>query len=363
MKRIYGLLCSTAMLAAIAAAPASAQDTQHKWRMTSHVPETSIIWDFYISNVAKRITDLTDGEIEVTPYPAGVIAPPFEAVSAVQDGTADALNIPLIYLVNQDPANGILGALPGGMSAETLFHWMYKGGGKELLAEFHEATLGIHSLPCGIGASELFGHAHKPIRTAEDLKGIKFRTSGPMADVLQEYFDAAPTVVPGSEVYTMLERAGIDIAEWSGPADNLGMGFHEVAEYIMYPGPQVNAFFHFFAVSKDTWDGLPDRLKYKVEAACQLASVDGLLSFDAADIEAWKKIKQGKNQLVRIDDSLIAAFRDAARAWSMKRAEEQKAQGNEWTEKIANAYWDFYDNWRQNTEYRYIDTPESATGN
>ena len=95
----------------------NAQAAKIKWRMTTHIPKTLSIWDHYIMNVVNRVTQLTDGEIEITPYEGGVIAPAFKAVDAVLDGTADAVNMPLIYLVNRDPANGIFGAVPGGMAA------------------------------------------------------------------------------------------------------------------------------------------------------------------------------------------------------------------------------------------------------
>ena len=111
----------------------------------------------------------------------------------------------------------------------------------------------------------------------EHVKGLKFRTAGAFAEILSEYFDAAPTVVPGSEVYAMMERQAIDATEWSGPSENQIAGLQETARYIMYPGPQTNAFFMEFAVKQETWDALPEDLQAKIEAAAQLATKQRVL--------------------------------------------------------------------------------------
>src|SRR3546814_11277400 len=101
------------------------------------------------------------------------------------------------------------------MPPEMLMHWLYNGGGQALLAEHRRATMKMHSMVVGIGPAEIW-HAHKPIRTVEDLRGVKFRASGAWAAILNEKFGAAATTVAGSEVYNMLERHGVDAVEGSG---------------------------------------------------------------------------------------------------------------------------------------------------
>jgi len=78
----------------------------------------------------------------------------------------------------------------------------------------------------------------RELRKVEDLKGLKYRTLGNNAAIVKEAFGASPTVVPGSELYGMLDKRAIDLMEYATPADNLDMGFHEVAKYIIYPGLQ-----------------------------------------------------------------------------------------------------------------------------
>jgi TRAP-type mannitol/chloroaromatic compound transport system substrate-binding protein len=326
-----------------------------EWRMTTIVPETSAFYQLFALPLVERVRQLTDGRVEITPYPAGVIAPSFSAHDAVADGTADAVQAPPVHLVSRDPTNALLGTIPGGMGPSALLHWHFQAGGKELLAEHRRATMGLHSLVAGLAGTELLGHAHVPIRTAEDLRGVRFRTIGAFADVLEQDFGAAPTVVPGSEVYSMMERRAIDAAEWSGPAENMIAGLQETARYIMYPGPQTNAWIMEFAVKAETWDALSPELQSKIEAAATLATLDSMLAFEAADIEAWGQLKAGNNEIVRLDDELIAQMREAGRRWAHARADEEDAKGNPFMRRATESYFGFLDNWLENADFRHID--------
>ena len=94
----------------------------------------------------------------------------------------------------------------------------------------------LHSLIIGVGTSEVLAHANKPIRKIEDFANLKYRTSGAWAGVLKDYLKGVPTVVPPGEIYTLLQRKGVDAVEWATPGSNLSEGFHEVAPYLIVPG-------------------------------------------------------------------------------------------------------------------------------
>ena len=346
------------------ATPASAQE--HTIRLTQAFPETSAFYQLFALPFAERVNQLTDGRVEIEPYPAGVIAPSFEAYDAVEDGLADAVQSSSVYIVNRDPVNALFSVIPGGMGPQALYQWMWYNGGKELLADHRRATMDMHSIPCGMGATELFGHSHRKLQTLEDFQGLKFRTAGSFADILSE-MGAAPTVVPGSEVYTMLERKAIDATEWGSPSENIKAGLHETAPYIIYPGVHTNAFFQEFAIRLDAWEEIPEDLQQKIEAACQLSSMDTLVEFDRLDREAWTQMKQGENEIVRLDDEVVERIRELGREWVYARAEERAAEGDDWTQKVADSYFAFYEDWMNNTEFRAVDHSDEliapASGN
>jgi TRAP-type mannitol/chloroaromatic compound transport system substrate-binding protein len=353
---LQGLGLGTAALAAStmqAAGPASAQQPI-KWRVNHFSGETSMFYTLTILPFIERVKQITGGRLELQPFPGGVIAPPLQAYKAVEDGLADAGHMTPLYIVNRDPVNSFYGGHPGGMPPEMLMHWLYNGGGQDLLTAHRRATMGMHSITVSIGPAEIW-HSHKIIKSAADLKGLKFRAAGAWAQILNEYFGAAATTVAGSEVYTMLERKGVDVVEWSGPAENLKTGLQNAAPYIIVPGPHANAFMFELIVPTAKWDAVPDDLKAQINAAAKLATLDTLIAWTMADIEAMKAIKAGKAQIIACDPSLIKDVREAGRSWAMKRVAEQEAKGNPWMKRVTESYYGFYDNWLENASYRALD--------
>ncbi len=336
-----------------ASTPADAQQPI-RWRVNHFSGETSMFYTLTILPFIERIKQICGNRIVLQPFPGGVISPPLEAYKAVEDGLADAGHMTPLYIVNRDPVSSFFAGHPGGMPPEMMMHWMFKGGGKELLAAHRRETMGMHSIPVSMGPAEIW-HAHKPIKVAADLKGLKFRAAGAWAQILNEYFGAAATTVAGSEVYTMLERKGVDVVEWSGPAENLKTGLHNAAPYIIVPGAHANNFTFEFIVPVAKWDALPADLKVQIEAAGQLATLDTLIAWTLEDMEAMKAIRKSKAQIVEADPSLVTDIREAGRKWAQKRAAEQEAKGNTWMKRVMESYYGFYDNWLQNAAYRAID--------
>jgi len=343
-----------ALTAAALAVPSVARAQQAvRWRVTTAVPEGSMFYEMAAPFV-KRVNQMTGGRVQIQTFPAGVIAPALEAYKAVEDRLADAGHLTPLYVVNRDPANAFYGGHPGGMPPEMMMHWLYNGGGQALLAEHRRATMKMHSMVVGIGPAEIW-HGHKPIRTAADLKGVKFRASGAWAAILNEKFGAAATTVAGSEVYPMLERKGVDVVEWSGPAENLKMGLQNAAPYIMVPGPHTNAFAFEFMVPIATWDPLPNDVKELVEAAAKLSTLEILMDWTMKDVEAMKKIRTGKAQIIEVDPSLTKDIREAGREWAKERAKERTAKGDPWMQRVSDSYYGFYDSWLANASYRTLD--------
>src|SRR5690606_4962265 len=195
MKKAFRALAAATVLACAAGTSFAAEVT---WRVPTSVPEGSPFYQNFLERFASNLKTLTSGRVEIQPFGAGVIVPALKVFDAVKDGVVEAGHSASSYLVNQDPVNAIFSGFPGGMGPDAYKAWLYEGGGKEKL-ETMRAKEGLKTMIVGIGSSEIMAHANKPIRGAEDLKGLKYRTSGPWAEVMRDYFGAVPTVVPPGE--------------------------------------------------------------------------------------------------------------------------------------------------------------------
>ncbi len=335
MKR--ALAATLAATLGIASLATSASAQEYEWRLTHFANKTSDFFVVMTQPFLDRVDQFLGDQIAITAFGGGELAPGFKAYEAVQDGIADMAHTTPLYVVNANFANSFVGTQPGGMSADGMVYWFYEAGGQELLTEFKRETMGLHTLIAGCNTSEIW-LSHKPLQTVEDLKGVKFRTAGAWATLLKEKFEAAPVVVPGTDVYTMFERGGVDAIEWAGVAEDLKMGFDGIAEYATVPAPHSRGGCFELAWPADYWDTLPEDLRGKIAGLAKLATLDTLLTWKRQEIEALDKLKETDLTIVEPSPELTMAVYTAAKELTYKLAEEQ-ADSNPWLKKLADSYY------------------------
>ncbi|UWQ78746.1 TRAP transporter substrate-binding protein DctP [Leisingera sp. S132] len=329
-----------------------------EWKMTAAVGEGSFLYQNFMERFAGNVETLTQGRVEIQPFGAGVLVPAFKAHEAVQEGIVEAGHSTPSYLVNQDPTNAIFASFPGGMSPEATLHWIYEGGGEKMLQDFRREEMGLHSLVVGIGTSEIMAHSNVEIKTVEDLKGVKYRTSGAFAAVMKDDFGGVPTVVPGNEIYTLLQRKGVDAIEWSTPGANFSEGFHEVAPYMIMPGVHQPSFLWEVFVKAETWDALPADLQGLIEASARLSTYEGYTRFGDADIKAMADYRKTKVQMVQMEHAESEKLREAGRNWARARAAELSEGGNARMQEVLDSYLAYQASWAENSVYLVRDAAE-----
>ncbi|GAB5374399.1 MAG: hypothetical protein AcusKO_08610 [Acuticoccus sp.] len=345
------------MAVGLSAGLATAAD--YEFRMATIDVETGV----YYTNIAKPFADLvnelTGGRVEIDPLPAGTVGNIFKLHEALEDGLVDMVNWPTSFLGTADPTNAMILGFPTGLGTDSLHAWLYQGGGQDLLTQHRAETMGVHSIVLGSGPSEWFAHSHKKIETVDDLAGAKYRTLGNWAAVVKSEFDAAPTTVPGSEVYSMLEKKGIDLAEYSMPSENFARGYHEVTPYVIYPGIHAPAWAFELMVNQDVWDDMPDDIKLAIEVAAKLVTYQSMDAITNADLDAVAAIEaraaEGKNEMIRLSDEFQKAAREGARKWAAEASAEAEADGNPWPKKVSESIFSFQDRFIDGSKYLVVD--------
>src|SRR5687767_16039958 len=118
-----------------------------RWQSTW--PQKDIFHE-YALDYAKKVNDMTGGDLKIEVLPAGAVVPAFGLLEAVSKGTLDGGHGVLVYHYGKQNALALWGSGPGyAMDANMLLAWHKYGGGKELLAKIYES----------IGANEI-GRAH-----------------------------------------------------------------------------------------------------------------------------------------------------------------------------------------------------------
>jgi TRAP-type mannitol/chloroaromatic compound transport system substrate-binding protein len=270
------LVLSGAAVAATAAlsAPAVVKAGPTNLRFQSTWPSKDIFHEF-AQDYAKKVNDMTGGEVKIEVLPAGAVVPAFGLLEAVSKGTLDGGHGVLAYHYGKQNALALWGSGPGfAMDANMLLAWHKYGGGKELLAKIYESLgMNVVSFPYGPMPSQPLGWYKKPITKVEDFNGLKFRTVGISIDVFTG-MGAAVNALPGGEIVSAMDRGLLDAAEFNNASSDRVLGFPDVSKVCMLQSYHQNAEQFEILFNKPKFDALPEQVKAIISNAVEAASQD-----------------------------------------------------------------------------------------
>ena len=245
-----------------------------KMRWQSTWP-TKDIFHEYALDFAKKINDMTGGDLVIEVLPAGAVVPAFGLLDAVSKGTLDGGHGVLVYHYGKQKTLALWGSSPAfGMDADMLLSWHKYGGGKALLQKVY-ASIGANvvSFPYGPMATQPLGWFKKPITKVDDFKGLKFRTVGISIDLFTG-LGAAVNALPGGEIVPAMDRGLLDAAEFNNASSDRLLGFADVSKVYMLQSYHQNAEQFEITFNKTKFDALPAKMKAIIENGVEAASSD-----------------------------------------------------------------------------------------
>ncbi|OLO37875.1 hypothetical protein BTR23_13100 [Alkalihalophilus pseudofirmus] len=303
---IIGLLmgCTNNDVSSEGGGQTSSQET-FKWVAHSPWPDGTALQRM-AQSIADDITEASGGRLVVEMHAAGEIVQPTELLDAVEQGTVDAIHSWDGYWVGKIPQLSLFASVPMGLNEQEYLGWITTDEGRDLWQEaYDQAGISVKVLDAGPGTPEIFYHSNKPIRTLEDFEGLKVRAVGEWADIVNR-LGASVVSISGPEIYQALERGVVDAIEFSGPASNYPMGFHEIAKYIVTPSLHQPASVSSFIINQDKWDELPDDLKAIVRLATENMWGKGFADMARDDfiaMEEYRKLEaEGKIEFIEFEE-------------------------------------------------------------
>jgi len=221
----------------------------------------------------KRVNDMAGGRLRIDYLVAGAVVKPFEVMDAVNKGVLDAGHHVPVYWYGKSKVASLFGSGPiNGCDAPQTLAWIYRGGGmdlyNELLKKLNLDVVGYFAMPM---PTQPLGWFKKPLASANDLKGLKYRTVGLAADLMQE-LGVSVTQLPGGEIVPAMDRGVIDAFEFNNPTSDRRFGAQDVAKnYMMGSFHQAMEFFEI-VFNRAKHDALPDDLKAILRYAAEAAS-------------------------------------------------------------------------------------------
>ena len=308
-KKPCVIIVVLSVLSILLASPAAAEEPI-KWKCQVFWSAAELSYKTFV-DFTERVKVLTNGRLEITPYPGGAIVPTFEALDALQNNVIQCMHMWPGYFSGKEPAFAAISDLIAAYSHPWQKEaWMYYKGGLEMLREMYKPynayTVGF--MFWGIESMV----STKPIRKMEDFKGLKMRVPQGMTAMLMQKLGASVVVLPGGEVYSALDKGVINTSDWATPSMNQRMGFYQVAKYTNYPG------FHSmplgdFTVNTQEWNKLPDDIKAILESATREWCWDSYERIAIEDLKVIPELKKMGVEVIEWSDKDLRAVRMVSR--------------------------------------------------
>jgi TRAP-type mannitol/chloroaromatic compound transport system substrate-binding protein len=261
-----------------------------------------------------RVNEMSGGRLTIEYLIAGAVVKPFSLQDAVNDGVLDGGHHVTAYWYGKSKAASLFGTSPvWGWNAHQGLAWIHQGGGQALYDELVQQILGLDIV--GFFAMPMptqpLGWFKKQPESVDDLKGLKYRTVGLAADVMQA-MGMSVAQLPGGEILPAMERGVIDAFEFNNPTSDRRFGAQDVSKtYMMSSYHQATEYFEII-FNKAKYDSLPQELQAILKYAAEAASTANFaMAMDnySNDLQ-WLQGSAGVN-LHRTDPSILQAQLEA----------------------------------------------------
>lgn len=252
---------------------------------------------------AEEIKDKTGGRIEIRVQGGGALGGDREVIEGVQLGTVDMTVVSTSIVVNFDPDFAILD-IPFLFRDFDHAQAVLDGPiGKELLDGLPQKGL-VGLAFGGMGFRELTNNA-KPVKTPDDVKGLKIRTQqNEMHIAVWRELGALPTPMAIPEVYTALQQGVVDGQE-NPVGAIINNRFGEVQKYISLTDHAFTPL--VLLISPSVYSSLSEEDKQVFATAAKNAMARNRKEVDAVLTSGLETLKsQGMTVVADVDK---AAFR------------------------------------------------------
>lgn len=251
----------------------------------------------------------SDGRIKVEIYPSNELGSEREQLEAVQLGSAEICNV----------SEGTVGIFFPEILATSVPYafntyneaWAVADSPymRDLMGKMVEDT-GIRNLHVSQNGFRHFSNDKRPVRTPEDLEGLKIRTMehrGHMQMVEALGADAVP--IAWGELYSALEQGVVDGQE-NPPSLVQSMKFYEVQDYYTLDGHIYSIDFTF--INNDFYNSLPDDLRQIVYDGAEVSGrIHQAIETYVSNVTAVGALQEEGMEVYTPTADEVQMFRDA----------------------------------------------------
>ncbi len=270
----------------------------------------------FAEDYVRRVNEMSGGSLKIDLLGVGAVVKTAEMQTAVHKGVLDGAHFVTAYWYSKSPVASLFGTGPCfGWSANELMGWIQYGGGRDLYYELmNDLKLDLVGFFSGPMPAQPLGWFKEQIKDASQMKGLKYRTVGLAADVLQE-MGMSVVQLPGGEIQPAMKSGLIDAAEFNNPTSDKDFGMQDVSKHYHLASFHQSQECFEIIYNKTLYNKLAKEHQAILEYASEAASSD----------MAWKAMERYSQDLVtlkkdfgvnvyRTPDSVMA---DQLKAWDI----------------------------------------------
>lgn len=250
----------------------------------------------------KRLEEISGGQVRVDIYPSSVLGSEVQCIEQLRNGSLAMTKTSAASIENFVPEMSVFG-MPYLFAGEDQY-WAVLNGeiGRELLQKGNDkALLGLCYYDAG---SRNFYTKSTPIRTPEDLNGLKIRVmNSPTAVEMVEQLGASAVPIAWGELYTALAQGTVDGAENNPPSFTTNKHY-EVCKHFTKDAhtliPDV------LLMSTPIWGTLDPQVQQWVQQAADESSEFQRKLWAEKTIESLEQAKAEGVTVHEVDQSLFA---------------------------------------------------------
>ncbi|WP_027135615.1 TRAP transporter substrate-binding protein [Geminicoccus roseus] len=297
-------LPALAVLLAGLVATSGMATAQTTLRLAENQPDDNPV-TIAMQRFAELVDQKTNGEVKVEVYSGGQLGQEPESIEQAQAGVIDFARVNSVVLANVSPSMGAFTLPYVFRDVEHKYKVLDGDVGQEVLADLQQVGLiGFDYMEAG--TRNFYSGADHPVKSIEDLKGLKIRVQpAPISTRMVELLGATPTPMNYGEVYSALQTGVIDGAE-NDYVSYLTSSHFDVAPNLIEDGhlsPPA-----LLVMNLATFQGLPQEQQDAIrEAAAEAAEFEREAMLKANE-EAKAKVQEAGVTITTVDN---APFREA----------------------------------------------------
>ncbi len=266
MRRTLTIVAALLMLMVVGAPAAPAADETLHLKMADYFPIGHLGHQTALRFIA-RIAELSGGKIQIEYYPAQQLGKAQDLLRMCSMGATDIAGVAPSLFAGQVPLNTVI-VLPLWTTATegTRIYTRLMETCPELLQEF--LRYGVRPIVTVTTSQYDVGTVNKAVRSPEDLKGLRLKSSGGIFVKIAKCYGLTPVNIPGPELYEATRRGIVDGNILSfGSVD--GYKLQEVEKFHTL-GLKMGGFPSTYQINEKVWQQLtPDQRAIILKAAAE----------------------------------------------------------------------------------------------